>query len=51
MMSYKEAGAAFRPGMIGKMTLKNRLIVPAMVVNSNQADGMATERYIQYCEE
>lgn len=51
MMSYKEAGAAFCPGMIGKMTLKNRLIVPAMVVNSNQADGMATERYIQYHEE
>ena len=51
MMSYKEAGAAFRPGMIGTMTLKNRLIVPAMVANNNQADGMATERYIQYHEE
>ncbi len=51
MKSYKEAGAAFRPGMIGTMTLKNRLIVPAMVVNSNQPDGMPTERYIQYHEE
>lgn len=51
MKSYKGAGAAFRPGMIGTMTLKNRLIVPAMVANNNQADGMATERYIQYHEE
>lgn len=51
MKSHKEAGAAFRPGMIGTMTLKNRLIVPAMVANNNQADGMATERYIQYHEE
>ena len=51
MKSYKQAGAAFRPGMIGTMTLKNRLIVPAMVANNNQADGMATERYIQYHEE
>lgn len=51
MMSYKEAGAAFQPGTIGRLTLKNRLIVPAMVVNSNQPDGMPTERYIQYHEE
>lgn len=51
MKSYKEAGAAFRPGMIGTLTLKNRLIVPAMVVNSNQPDGMPTERYIRYHEE
>ena len=50
-MSYKEAGAAFQPGTIGRLTLKNRLIVPAMVVNSNQPDGMPTERYIQYHEE
>lgn len=51
MKSYKEAGAAFRPGMIGTMTLKNRLIVPAMAINSNQPDGMPAERYIQYHEE
>lgn len=28
MMSYKEEGAAFQPGTIGRLTLKNRLIVP-----------------------
>ena len=43
--------AAFQPGKIGNLELKNRLIVPAMVTNTCTADGMPTERYIQYHEE
>ena len=43
--------AAFTPGRIGNMELKNRLIVPAMVTNTCTPDGMPTERFIQYHEE
>lgn len=43
--------AAFRPGKIGNLELKNRLIVPAMVTNTCTADGLPTERYIRYHEE
>ena len=43
--------AAFQPGKIGNLELKNRLIVPAMVTNTCTADGMPTARYIQYHEE
>ena len=43
--------AAFKQGKIGSLELKNRLIVPAMVTNTCTADGMPTERYIQYHEE
>lgn len=43
--------AAFRPGKIGTLELKNRLIVPAMVTNTCTADGLPTERYMQYHEE
>lgn len=43
--------AAFQPGRIGKLELKNRLIVPAMVTNTCTADGLPTERFIQYHEE
>ncbi len=51
MGNCSKCGAAFVPGKIGNLEIKNRLIVPAMVVNSNNADGNATERYIQYHEE
>ena len=43
--------AAFTPGRIGNMELKNRLIVPAMVTNTCTPEGMPTERFIQYHEE
>ena len=43
--------AAFTPGRIGSLELKNRLIVPAMVTNTCTADGMPTERFIRYHEE
>lgn len=46
-----KCGAAFAPSKIGNLELKNRLIVPAMVINSSGVDGTATERYIQYHEE
>lgn len=46
-----EQNAAFRPGRIGTLELKNRLIVPAMVTNTCTADGLPTERFMQYHEE
>jgi 2,4-dienoyl-CoA reductase-like NADH-dependent reductase (Old Yellow Enzyme family)/thioredoxin reductase len=50
-MGNNVGGAAFTPGKIAGLTLKNRLIVPAMVAYSNGKDGMPTERYMQYFEE
>ena len=41
----------FSPCNIGTMTVPNRLIVPAMVMNLCTDDGMLTERYIRYHEE
>lgn len=40
----------FEEKKIGTMTLKNRLVVPAMVTNYTNEDGSATERYISYYE-
>jgi 2,4-dienoyl-CoA reductase-like NADH-dependent reductase (Old Yellow Enzyme family)/thioredoxin reductase len=40
----------FEPIKIGKVTLKNRLIVSPMVVNYCTTDGYATETYIAYHE-
>ncbi|MDD3219803.1 MAG: FAD-dependent oxidoreductase [Lachnospiraceae bacterium] len=51
MENYAEAGAAFAPGKIGTLSLKNRLIVPAMVANNSQEDGKPSERSIRYYEE
>lgn len=41
----------FSPMKIGKVEIKNRFIVSAMVVNYCAEDGNATERYIAYHEE
>ncbi len=41
----------FSPMKIGKCKIPNRLVVPAMVANLNNPDGLATERYIKYHEE
>ncbi len=46
-----DKNAAFQPGKIGNLELKNRLIVPAMVTNTCTADGLPTERFMQYHEE
>jgi len=40
----------FQPIKIGNLELKNRLIVPPMVVNFCTPDGMVTERFIKYHE-
>ncbi|MFE4713243.1 FAD-dependent oxidoreductase [Paenibacillus sp. NPDC056722] len=40
----------FQPIKIGQVELKNRLIVPPMVVNYCTPDGMVTERFIRYHE-
>ncbi|MBE6111140.1 MAG: NADH:flavin oxidoreductase [Erysipelotrichaceae bacterium] len=41
----------FSPCNIGTMTVPNRLIVPAMVMNLCTDDGILTERFIKYHEE
>jgi 2,4-dienoyl-CoA reductase-like NADH-dependent reductase (Old Yellow Enzyme family)/thioredoxin reductase len=41
----------FSPGKIGKLEIKNRLIVPPMLTEFAAADGSLTERYIRYYEE
>ncbi|MEC0184695.1 FAD-dependent oxidoreductase [Paenibacillus peoriae] len=40
----------FEPIKIGELEIKNRLVVPAMVMNYCNSDGTATERYIAYHE-
>lgn len=41
----------FEPVKIGNMQVRNRFVVPAMVTNYVEADGMATEKFIAYHEE
>lgn len=41
----------FSESKINQVTLKNRLVVPAMVTNYCNAEGNATDRYIAYHEE
>ena len=41
----------FSPMKIGRCTIPNRLVVPAMVTNFCTEDGILTERYIKYIEE
>ncbi|MGL1891485.1 MAG: NAD(P)/FAD-dependent oxidoreductase [Spirochaetaceae bacterium] len=41
----------FKPGKIGTLEIKNRLIVPAMLTEFAAEDGRLTERYIRYYEE
>ena len=40
----------FEPINVGVLKLKNRMIVPAMVSNYCNEDGMATEKFIAYHE-
>lgn len=40
----------FEPSQVGALTLKNRLVVSAMLTNLAAADGSATESYIAYHE-
>lgn len=40
----------FEPMKIGKLELKNRMVVSAMVTNYCKADGLATEKFIAYHE-
>ena len=40
----------FEPITINGLTLKNRMVVPAMVTKYCTVDGFATEQYISYHE-
>ncbi len=42
--------ALFSPGRIGTLELKNRLVMPPMVLNYADAYGMVTERYVDHIE-
>ncbi len=41
----------FTPMTIGNCEIKNRLVVPAMVVQANNTDGTLNDRFIKYHEE
>ena len=41
----------FEPIIAGNMEIKNRLVVPPMVVNFCEPDGKVTEKFIKYHEE
>lgn len=40
----------FSPGRIGKLVLKNRLLMPPMVLNYADADGKVNRRYVDHIE-
>jgi len=40
----------FSPGRIGTLELKNRLVMPPMVRNYADANGMVTERYVRHID-
>lgn len=40
--------ALFQPGAIGKLVVKNRLVMPSMVRNYADAQGRATDRYVAH---
>jgi len=40
----------FSPGRIGKMEIKNRIVMPAMATGYASADGMISERLFRYLE-
>ena len=41
----------FEPGKIGKMTIKNRIVLPPMLMGYGSTDGYVTERMLNYFEE
>jgi 2,4-dienoyl-CoA reductase-like NADH-dependent reductase (Old Yellow Enzyme family)/thioredoxin reductase len=50
-MSDKQFPKLFEPGRIGRMELKNRLVMPPMATNYALKDGTVTDRQIDYYEE
>ncbi|MBN8484974.1 MAG: FAD-dependent oxidoreductase [Sphingomonadales bacterium] len=50
-MAGKDYGALLAPGRIGKMELRNRIIVTAMGVSLSEVDGHVGERLMAYHEE
>ncbi len=46
-MAYEKL---FEPLQVGSLTVKNRMVVSAMVTNYCEPDGLATEKYIAYHE-
>ncbi len=41
----------FSPVKVGNLTIKNRIVSTAMVMNYNRTDGTVTDRYIKYAAE
>jgi 2,4-dienoyl-CoA reductase-like NADH-dependent reductase (Old Yellow Enzyme family)/thioredoxin reductase len=48
MQEMVQFGKLFEPGMIGKVRIRNRIIMPAMEKNYANRDGSVTQRYIDY---
>ena len=50
-MNNKQFPKLFHPGRIGKLEIKNRLVMPPMATNYALKDGTITDRQIDYYEE
>ena len=50
-MAGKDYGALLAPGRIGKMELRNRIIVTAMGVSLSEEDGFVGDKLMAYHEQ
>lgn len=41
----------FQPGMIGGVTIRNRIVMPPMAMNYSESDGSVTDRNVRYYRE
>ena len=41
----------FQPGIIGRVTIKNRIVMPPMAMNYSDTDGTVTDRNVHYYRE
>jgi 2,4-dienoyl-CoA reductase-like NADH-dependent reductase (Old Yellow Enzyme family) len=48
MTGNPDVGGIFGPGRIGSMTLRNRLVLPAMGTNLGTEEGYVTDRLKNY---
>ncbi len=50
-MNQKQFQKLFEPAWIGRMSLRNRLVMPPMATNYGSEDGFVTQRTIDYYQE
>ncbi len=50
-MNQKQFQKLFEPAWIGRMRLRNRLVMPPMATNYGSEEGFVTQRMIDYYQE